>query len=249
METESNWVTMSDDISELAAALANAQADINPARKTSENPFLKNKFADLNSVLDSVRPALSRNGIAFPQMVESDGERDYLVTLLAHKSGQWIRSRMKLTCEASKGTNANQAMGIAITYARRYSLTAMTGVSQEDNDAATAAPSNGVKEGESKKAKADEDANRKLRNLLKRLKKRWPDAAAEYCADILADNKEIEHIEHAKGDLADEIYNRLVTFGTMMHEEDESEERLGGREDLPSQSTKAMIEVDPTRSS
>ena len=142
----SYWPTMSPDIGELAMALAKAQEEMFPAVPNSQNTFLKNKYADLNSVLSAVRPALCRNQIAFPQTIDEFDGHDYLITTLIHASGQWIRSRIKLTHESQKGTNANQALGGALSYARRYSLTAMTGVSQEDDDAVSAAPSNGAKE-------------------------------------------------------------------------------------------------------
>jgi len=218
--SSNHWATMSAEIGELAVALAKAQEEMFPAVPNSQNEFLKNKYANLNAVLSAVRPALCRNRIAFPQTIEVDGEHDYLVTTLIHASGQWIRSRMKLTHEAQKGTNANQALGGALSYARRYSLTAMTGVSQEDDDAASAAPSNGAKQ---EQEREDREANRRLRNLLKKLRGRWSDATAEYVNDILADYRELKTIEGAMGDQADEICDRLTNFGTKMHEEEEAE--------------------------
>ena len=217
----SYWPTMSPDIGELAMALAKAQEEMFPAVPNSQNTFLKNKYADLNSVLSAVRPALCRNQIAFPQTIDEFDGHDYLITTLIHASGQWIRSRIKLTHEAQKGTNANQALGGALSYARRYSLTAMTGVSQEDDDAVSAAPSNGAKE-EQKRLEVEE--NRKMRNTLKKLRGRWVEETADAVNDILADYGELKTIESAMGEQAKEICERLTHFGTMMHEEENANE-------------------------
>tara|TARA_R110002124_G_scaffold96527_1_gene241296 strand:+ start:65 stop:754 length:690 start_codon:yes stop_codon:yes gene_type:complete len=212
---------MSPDIGELAMALAKAQEEMFPAVPNSQNTFLKNKYADLNSVLSAVRPALCRNQIAFPQTIDEFDGHDYLITTLIHASGQWIRSRIKLTHESQKGTNANQALGGALSYARRYSLTAMTGVSQEDDDAVSAAPSNGAKE-EQKRLEVEE--NRKMRNTLKKLRGRWVEETADAVNDILADYGELKTIESAMGEQAKEICERLTHFGTMMHEEENANE-------------------------
>ena len=216
----SYWPTMSPDIGELAMALAKAQEEMFPAVPNSQNTFLKNKYADLNSVLSAVRPALCRNQIAFPQTIDEFDGHDYLITTLIHASGQWIRSRIKLTHESQKGTNANQALGGALSYARRYSLTAMTGVSQEDDDAVSAAPSNGAKE----EQRLEVEENRKMRNTLKKLRGRWVEETADAVNDILADYGELKTIESAMGEQAKEICERLTHFGTMMHEEENANE-------------------------
>tara|TARA_R100000234_G_scaffold119214_1_gene101527 strand:- start:2116 stop:2865 length:750 start_codon:yes stop_codon:yes gene_type:complete len=233
---ESGWPTMSDEVGEIAAALAVAQSQIDPAIKGSENPFLKNKFADLNSVIDVVRPALSNSGIAFPQIIDKIDGIEYVVTMLIHTgSGQWIRSRIPLTCEESKGTNRNQAMGIAITYARRYALTAICGVTQEDNDAATAAPSNKAKE---KERMLETQRQQQLKNVLARLKRRWPNETAEYSADLLMDRAHLtgpngkgaarQGLLSAKGEEAEEICALLTDFGVRMKQEEQEEEALNG---------------------
>ena len=220
--SSNHCATMSAEIGELAFALAKAQEEMFPAVPNSQNTFLNNKYADLNSVLSAVRPALCRNQIAFPQTIEVDDNGcDYLVTTLIHASGQWLRSRMKLTHESQKGTNANQALGGALSYARRYSLTAMTGVSQEDDDAVSAAPSDGAKE-EQKRFELEE--NRKMRNTLKKLRGRWHEETADAVNDILADYAELKMIESAMGEQAKEICERLTHFGTMMHEEENANE-------------------------
>jgi hypothetical protein len=120
----------SEQINELAGALAKAQGKITGALKDSANPFFKSKYADLASVWDACRAALSENGLAVIQLTESDDSGVYVVTTLAHSSGQWVRSRLRLTPKDS----TPQGMGSAITYGRRYALAAMVGVAQVDDD-------------------------------------------------------------------------------------------------------------------
>jgi hypothetical protein len=121
----------SEQIGELAAALAIAQGKITGALKDSANPFFKSKYADLASVWDACRGPLSDNGLAVIQLTESDDSGVFVVTTLAHSSGQWIRSRLRLTPK----DDTPQAMGSAITYGRRYGLASMVGVAQVDDDA------------------------------------------------------------------------------------------------------------------
>lgn len=120
----------SDSIKELASALAKAQGKITGALKDSANPFFKSKYADLASVWDACRAALSENGLAVAQFPESDEKGLAVVTIIAHSSGEWMRSRLHLTPK----DDTPQAAGSAITYGRRYALAAAVGVAQIDDD-------------------------------------------------------------------------------------------------------------------
>ena len=51
--------------------------------------------------------------------------------MLLHESGQWIRSKIKMPIGGKKDA---QAVGATITYARRFSLSAMVGIAQTDDD-------------------------------------------------------------------------------------------------------------------
>lgn len=130
----------------IAAAIVKAQGEIVPAEKGSENPFFKSKYADLGSVWRACFPALHKNGIAIIQGAEpgvgenmKDG-RNFLSCTLLHESGQWIKGVFPLV--SGKPTDP-QAMGAAITYMRRYSLAAMVGIMQEDDDGNSAMPRDG----------------------------------------------------------------------------------------------------------
>jgi hypothetical protein len=119
----------SEQINELAAALAKAQGAIKGATKDTANPFFKSKYADLASVWDACRAELTANGLSIIQTTD-DSQGVTVVTTLAHSSGQWIRGR--LTMRPVK--DDPQGIGSAITYARRYALAAMVGVAPEDDD-------------------------------------------------------------------------------------------------------------------
>jgi len=120
----------SEQINELATALAKAQGKITGALKDSANPFFKSKYADLAACWDACRQPLSDNGLSVIQVPESDETGVTVVTLLAHSSGQWIRSSLHMK---PKDTTP-QGVGSAITYARRYALAAFVGLAQIDDD-------------------------------------------------------------------------------------------------------------------
>jgi len=122
----------SESIAGLAAALAKAQGAMKGAVKDSANPFFKSKYADLASVVEAIRAAFSANGLSYIQTVEpSDKDEVRIETTLLHASGEWISCGV-LSLPVSK--HDAQGFGSALTYARRYSLSAAVGVAPEDDD-------------------------------------------------------------------------------------------------------------------
>ena len=123
----------SENITELAKVLLNVQQTVRPVTKDAENPFTKSWYASLNSVMDACREALIKNGIwlcQYPVPVEQPNSIG-LVTKLTHaESGQWQSSLAVVPLPKADP----QGMGSAITYARRYALTAMLGMVTEDDD-------------------------------------------------------------------------------------------------------------------
>jgi hypothetical protein len=120
----------SAEIGKLAEALAKAQAEIKGAIKDSNNPFYKSSYANLESVVDACKEALSKNGISYSQVFDYQEGVDFLETVLMHSSGQWISGRQRML---SKDQTA-QGMGSAASYNRRYGLAAICGVVQTDDD-------------------------------------------------------------------------------------------------------------------
>lgn len=128
-------MTQSEQINELAAALSKAQGEMQAAIKDKINPFFKSSYADLGSVWDAARPVLSKYGLCVMQTTELISDRIVMVTTLAHTSGQWMKSYLPL----NPAKNDSQGIGAAITYLRRYSLSAIVGVvCDEDDDGETA---------------------------------------------------------------------------------------------------------------
>lgn len=129
----------SPTIGGLAAALAKAQLQMETAKKDAQNPHLHNRYADLSSCWAACRKPLGDNGLAVAQLTESVSPGAIKIkTILLHESGEWIRSELTVPCAASKGINQAQAMGSAISYGRRYALSALVGISADDDDGSAA---------------------------------------------------------------------------------------------------------------
>lgn len=120
----------SEQLNELAPALALAQAVIEGADKGNVNPHFKSKYADLASVWDACRKPLTDNGLSVIQALGSEGDAVTCTTMLLHKSGQFIKTMFSMTPQQK----TPQAAGSCATYLRRYSLQALVGVAPEDDD-------------------------------------------------------------------------------------------------------------------
>lgn len=124
--------TASRTIGKLVGALAKAQGEMGAAKKDSENPFFKSRYADLAAIREACREPLAKHGLAVVQtfIPPQNGMPMVLVTTLAHESGEWIESRWPVV----PVKDDPQGLGSASTYARRYSLQAIVGVPAEDDD-------------------------------------------------------------------------------------------------------------------
>jgi hypothetical protein len=129
-------MNQSEQIDKLASALAKCQGEMEPAIKDSTNPHFKSKYADLNAVWAACRQPLSKNGLCVVQTIDTLNEKMVLITTLLHTSGQWIRSTMPVVTAKFDA----QGIGSGLSYARRYSLSAMCGISQDDDDGQAAMP-------------------------------------------------------------------------------------------------------------
>lgn len=125
----------SAELANLAPALAKAQGQIEGAIKGKVNPAFRSKYADLASVWDACREALTENGLSVIQSPGpvTDGRME-MTTMLLHASGEWVRGSLTIPL----GKVDAQAYGSATTYARRYALAAFVGVAPEDDDGAAA---------------------------------------------------------------------------------------------------------------
>jgi len=121
----------SETISKLAVALVKAQGEITAISKDGANPHFKSKYATLDNIIDETRPILARHGLAILQMPGGDGENVIMRTMLMHESGEWLETE-PLVMRPAK--NDPQGMGSCITYARRYSYSALLSISTDEDD-------------------------------------------------------------------------------------------------------------------
>ena len=119
----------------ITQALAAFQADLPKVGKGSVNPAFKSKYADLADVVAVVLPALAKQGLAWvtiPTLTENGFVLKYE---LRHTSGESITGEWPLPDASAPA----QALGSAVTYGKRYALSAVTGIAPDDDDDGNAA--------------------------------------------------------------------------------------------------------------
>jgi hypothetical protein len=124
----------SESIKELAEALAKAQGEMPAVIMDSKNPFLKNSYASLGTVISTSKQVLSKYGLSFTQLVFNDESKIGVETLLMHSSGEWLSEIMSLPMGDVKGLTLAQIAGSVITYLRRYSLSSILGLYTDEDD-------------------------------------------------------------------------------------------------------------------
>jgi hypothetical protein len=121
---------MSENKSTIFTALVKAQGEMTNPKKNADNPFFKSKYADLTECWKACASALQNNGLAVIQTVEEDR----LVTRLIHESGQELKDGGIPLLGYANAKNPSQAMGASISYARRYGLCSLLGLSPDKED-------------------------------------------------------------------------------------------------------------------
>jgi len=183
-------MNMSNEIDKIAPALIEVQ-DSMIAIKDADNPFFKSKYAPLDEILKSIRPALKNNGLTVIQSMETQDKTLNCTTRIMHKSGQWIDSTLSLS--ADKATP--QGFGSAATYVRRYGICAALSIStpNEDDDGNKAETS-----AEKAKAKAAEKKKQDAYNAkLNDHKDNWRDGL------LTLDLAALQHAFEADGFVSD----------------------------------------------
>lgn len=126
----------SEQINELAAALAKAQGVREPAIFDKINPHFKSKYASINSIMDSVKKPLADNGLSTIQSLAGNGDALFIITRVLHSSGQWIEDDgVPLLLDKQN----MQGLGSAISYAKRYGISAMLSIVCDEDDDGTGA--------------------------------------------------------------------------------------------------------------
>lgn len=127
---ESSIVKMSPEIGDLATALSKAQGEFENPTKDTNNPFFKSKYADLASIINAIKPIMSKNGLSISQHPSFKANLVSVQTILMHNSGQWMSS----VISAPVSKLDPQGVGSATSYCRRYALSAIVCIAQEDDD-------------------------------------------------------------------------------------------------------------------
>ena len=135
----------SESTIELAKALAKFQGEIKDPSKSGKANY--GKYVTLDELLESIRPVLSQNGLSFLQFPGGDGQVITITTMLLHTSGEWIESE-PFSLKPQKSDP--QGAGSAVTYGRRYSLSAILGVAWDADDDGNAASHTVVQKTEAK---------------------------------------------------------------------------------------------------
>ena len=124
--------TMMEKYDKLAPALVEALSQLPTISKNASGYGYK--YATLDDILTTVKPILHANGLVITQLLDSEG----IKTILMHSSGQTLESTFPLPELSSKGMNAAQATGAAVTYIRRYAISSMLNLAtDEDTDGTT----------------------------------------------------------------------------------------------------------------
>ena len=122
----------SESIASLSKALVLAQSKFPQVTFNSTNPYYNSSYADLGAVIQTAKPIMAECGLAVSQLVEGENSHVGITTILLHESGEFISSFVTIPVE---GKNIAQESGKAITYLRRYALSAILGLfSDADND-------------------------------------------------------------------------------------------------------------------
>jgi hypothetical protein len=118
----------SESIKNIAGALVKFQASVSKVAKEANNPFFKSKYASLANILDTIQKPLSECGLAISQFPDENA----LTTIILHAdSGEWMESSYVMPVAKQ---NDPQAMGSAMTYARRYALGSILNLNIDDDD-------------------------------------------------------------------------------------------------------------------
>lgn len=123
-------IDQSATVAKLFAALVAAQAELKNPPKDSVNPHFKSRFADLATVIDTVKPVLAKHKLGVVQLPCETEAGPSLATMIIHESGEYVRGVIAL--RPIKGDP--QSTGAALTYARRYGLQAVLGITADDDD-------------------------------------------------------------------------------------------------------------------
>lgn len=120
------------------AAFANFKAEavtIYKGRLVTDGPLKNKSYAELHDVVDAVTPALSKHGLSSSWKLTKD-EKDWMevTCYLRHVGGHEESVSMGGPPDTGGAKNAIQARASTKTYLERYTLKAITGLSEQGDD-------------------------------------------------------------------------------------------------------------------
>ena len=122
-------IQKSETITELTKGMAKFHSLVGKISKDAKNPFFKSNYASLSHILDEISEPLRESGLVITQFPDEDG----LTTILLHaETGEFIQATY--TMPVAKA-NDPQALGSAISYARRYAVSSILSLKIDDDDA------------------------------------------------------------------------------------------------------------------
>ncbi|WP_342550936.1 ERF family protein [Lysinibacillus sp. FSL M8-0216] len=124
-------INKSESIAELAKALSLFQGEVKQPLKDKANPFFKSKYVPLENVVEAITEIAPKHGLSFIQYPINQDNKVGVVTILMHSSGEFIQMEPIFTTPAK---NDAQATGSVITYLKRYSLSAVFGITSDEDD-------------------------------------------------------------------------------------------------------------------
>jgi hypothetical protein len=145
----------SESITHLAEALAKAQGEIKSVSKDRTNPHFKNRYATLDAIMDAIRAPLAKQGLSIVQGASESTQGFNVETYLLHASGEYIANVVAVPVSKQDA----QGVGSALTYGRRYGVSALLAIATDEDDDGNAATKKSEPKSEAKsEAKAKVDA-------------------------------------------------------------------------------------------
>lgn len=134
-------ITKSETIIKLAKSLVETQKELKQPLKDAKNPFFKSEYVPLENVAEAITQTATKYGLAFSQYATTTESGNVSVgTIVFHESGEFIEyPPLILKPENTKP----QSIGSAITYAKRYALSAIFGITSDKDDDGNKANGNG----------------------------------------------------------------------------------------------------------
>src|SRR5690625_3837584 len=130
----------SESITAISKAMVQFQKEVKQPFKDADNPFFKSKYVPLESVVEAITDIAPKHGLSFMQWALNDEYgRVGVATLLTHESGEYIEFDpvfMKADKETAQGA------GALITYLKRYTLSAIFGITSDQDDDGNSASGN-----------------------------------------------------------------------------------------------------------